>query len=82
MPACFLKLVLTLVIGFALPHQEHLDYEIIQSLNPEFNKAVIRVNVFREHRQTVQVRLVPKLCGVGSVLLAFNGSKVFSGIVF
>uniref|UniRef100_A0A8I5NBA6 RNA cytidine acetyltransferase n=1 Tax=Papio anubis TaxID=9555 RepID=A0A8I5NBA6_PAPAN len=34
--------------------QEHLDYEIIQSLNPEFNKAVIRVNVFREHRQTIQ----------------------------
>ncbi|XP_036182162.1 RNA cytidine acetyltransferase isoform X4 [Myotis myotis] len=41
--------------GFdALQYQEHLDYEIIQSLNPEFNKAVIRVNVFREHRQTVQ----------------------------
>lgn len=35
--------------------QEHLDYEIIQSLNPEFNKAVVRVNVFREHRQTIQV---------------------------
>uniref|UniRef100_A0A452G5Y5 RNA cytidine acetyltransferase n=1 Tax=Capra hircus TaxID=9925 RepID=A0A452G5Y5_CAPHI len=41
--------------GFdALQYQEHLDYEIIQSLNPEFNKAVIRVNVFREHRQTIQ----------------------------
>lgn len=35
--------------------QEHLDYEIVQSLNPEFNKAVIRVNVFKEHRQTIQV---------------------------
>uniref|UniRef100_A0A8C9EKT4 RNA cytidine acetyltransferase n=1 Tax=Pavo cristatus TaxID=9049 RepID=A0A8C9EKT4_PAVCR len=34
--------------------QEHLDYEIIQSLNPEFNKAVVRVNVFKEHRQTIQ----------------------------
>ncbi|ETE70017.1 N-acetyltransferase 10, partial [Ophiophagus hannah] len=33
---------------------EHLDYEIIQSLNPEFSKAVVRVNVFREHRQTIQ----------------------------
>uniref|UniRef100_A0A8C9EK90 RNA cytidine acetyltransferase n=1 Tax=Pavo cristatus TaxID=9049 RepID=A0A8C9EK90_PAVCR len=33
---------------------EHLDYEIIQSLNPEFNKAVVRVNVFKEHRQTIQ----------------------------
>lgn len=41
--------------GFdALQYQEHLDYEIVQSLNPEFNKAVIRVNVFREHRQTIQ----------------------------
>ncbi|XP_040416306.1 RNA cytidine acetyltransferase [Cygnus olor] len=41
--------------GFdALQYQEHLDYEIIQSLNPEFNKAVIRVNVFKEHRQTIQ----------------------------
>ena len=35
--------------------QEHLDYELVQSTNPEFNKAVVRVNVFREHRQTVQV---------------------------
>lgn len=35
--------------------QEHLDYEIVQSLNPEFNKAVVRVNVFKEHRQTIQV---------------------------
>ncbi|KAG9328103.1 hypothetical protein JZ751_016551 [Albula glossodonta] len=36
------------------PSQEHLDYEIIQSLNPEFNKAVVRVNIFKEHRQTIQ----------------------------
>lgn len=40
---------------FAFIFKEHLDYEIIQSLNPEFNKAVVRVNVFREHRQTIQV---------------------------
>ncbi|MGH0145470.1 UNVERIFIED_CONTAM: hypothetical protein FKN15_005422 [Acipenser sinensis] len=41
--------------GFdALEYQEHLDYEIIQSLNPEFNKAVVRVNIFKEHRQTIQ----------------------------
>ncbi|XP_014734360.1 PREDICTED: N-acetyltransferase 10 [Sturnus vulgaris] len=41
--------------GFdALQYQEHLDYEIVQSLNPEFNKAVVRVNVFKEHRQTIQ----------------------------
>ena len=41
--------------GFdALDYQEHVDYEIIQSTNPEFNNAVIRVNVFKEHRQTIQ----------------------------
>uniref|UniRef100_A0A8D3D3V5 RNA cytidine acetyltransferase n=1 Tax=Scophthalmus maximus TaxID=52904 RepID=A0A8D3D3V5_SCOMX len=41
--------------GFdALQYQEHLDYEIIQSLNPEYNKAVVRVNIFKEHRQTIQ----------------------------
>ncbi|KAM9450694.1 RNA cytidine acetyltransferase [Clarias gariepinus] len=37
-----------------LHYQEHLDYEIVQSLNPEFNKAVVRVNIFKEHRQTIQ----------------------------
>jgi len=35
-------------------YQEHLDYDIVQSSNPEFNKAVVRVNVYRTHRQTVQ----------------------------
>ncbi|XP_066922128.1 RNA cytidine acetyltransferase-like [Clytia hemisphaerica] len=41
--------------GFdALDYQEHIDYEIIQSTNPDFNKAVVRVNIFREHRQTIQ----------------------------
>lgn len=42
--------------------QEHLDYEIIQSLNPEFNKAVVRVNIFKEHRQTIQVNETKKFC--------------------
>lgn len=41
--------------GFdALKYTEHLDYEIIQSTNPAFNKAIVRVNVFRGHRQTIQ----------------------------
>lgn len=41
--------------GFdALEFKEHIDYEIVQSTNPEFNKAVVRVNVFRAHRQTIQ----------------------------
>lgn len=43
--------------GFdALEYQEHLDYGLVQSTNPEFNKAIVRVNVFRDHRQTIQVK--------------------------
>ncbi|KAL0584748.1 hypothetical protein ABG067_005486 [Albugo candida] len=41
--------------GFdGLKYKEHLDYEILQSTNPDFHHAVIRVNIFREHRQTIQ----------------------------
>ncbi|RKP09881.1 putative nucleolar ATPase Kre33 [Thamnocephalis sphaerospora] len=41
--------------GFdALNYEEHLDYDIVQSTNPDFNKAIVRVNVFRDHRQTIQ----------------------------
>lgn len=44
-----------LFVGFdALGMNEHTDYEIIQSTDPALNKAVIRVNVFKAHRQTVQ----------------------------
>lgn len=44
------------LVGFdALGYQEHLDYGLVQSTNPEFNKATVRVNVFRDHRQTIQV---------------------------
>ncbi|CCL99539.1 uncharacterized protein FIBRA_01557 [Fibroporia radiculosa] len=37
-----------------LGYEEHLDYDIAQSTNPDFNKAIVRVNVFRQHRQTIQ----------------------------
>ena len=41
--------------GFdTLKYDEHLDYDIIQSTNPSFNKAIVRVNVFHAHRQTIQ----------------------------
>ncbi|KAJ3129195.1 N-acetyltransferase 10 [Nowakowskiella sp. JEL0407] len=41
--------------GFdALGYEEHMDYDIVQSTNPEFQKAVVRVNIFKEHRQTIQ----------------------------
>jgi len=38
----------------ALNYKEHTDYEILQSTNPDFNHAVVRVNIFRDHRQTIQ----------------------------
>lgn len=41
--------------GFdALGYLDHSDYTIIQSTNPDFNKAVVRVNVHKAHRQTIQ----------------------------
>ncbi|XP_076252459.1 RNA cytidine acetyltransferase l(1)G0020 isoform X1 [Rhynchophorus ferrugineus] len=41
--------------GFdALEYQEHIDYGLVQSTNPDFNKAIVRVNIFRDHRQTIQ----------------------------
>lgn len=38
----------------ALTYKENMHYEIIQSTNPDFNNSVIRVNVFKTHRQFVQ----------------------------
>ena len=41
--------------GFdALDYDEPNDYTIIQSINPDFNKAIVRVNIHRQHRQTIQ----------------------------
>ena len=37
----------------ALNYKEHQDYEILQSTNPEFNNAVVRINIYRDHRQTI-----------------------------
>lgn len=37
-----------------LGYKESLDYEAVESANPAFGRAIVRVNVFRDHRQTVQ----------------------------
>lgn len=37
----------------ALGYTEHADYEAVQSTNPNFNRAVVRINLFRSHRQSV-----------------------------
>ena len=34
----------------ALNYKEQQDYEILSSTNPEFNNAVVRVNIYRDHR--------------------------------
>jgi len=38
----------------ALDYTDHIDYTIIQSTNADWNKAIVRVNVHRQHRQTIQ----------------------------
>jgi len=41
--------------GFdALGMQEHQQYELVQADNPDLNKALVRINIFKDHRQTVQ----------------------------
>ena len=45
----------------ALGYSEHVDYDLVESTNPAFNKAIVRVNVFRDHRQ-VPVLAPPCCC--------------------
>ncbi len=41
--------------GFeSLSYLDHVDYTKVQSTNPDFNKAIVKVNVHRQHRQTIQ----------------------------
>ncbi|CAN0865244.1 RNA cytidine acetyltransferase 1 [Linum grandiflorum] len=41
--------------GFAaLDYKEHLDYDVVQSSNSEFKKAIVRINIYKQHRQTIQ----------------------------
>jgi N-acetyltransferase 10 len=35
----------------ALEYKEHLDYDIMESTNPAFARAIVRVNIYRSHRQ-------------------------------
>lgn len=35
----------------ALDYKEHLDYDLVESTNPDFGKAIVRVNIYRSHRQ-------------------------------
>ena len=37
-----------------LGYKEFLDYDLVKSSNKEWNEAVVRVNIFKNHRQTIQ----------------------------
>ncbi|XP_024980530.1 RNA cytidine acetyltransferase 2-like isoform X3 [Cynara cardunculus var. scolymus] len=37
-----------------LEYKEHLDYDIVKSSNPELKKVTIRINIYKQHRQTIQ----------------------------
>eukprot|EP00475_Leptophrys_vorax_P004586 TRINITY_DN12740_c0_g2_i1.p1 TRINITY_DN12740_c0_g2~~TRINITY_DN12740_c0_g2_i1.p1 ORF type:complete len:761 (-),score=225.24 TRINITY_DN12740_c0_g2_i1:25-2214(-) len=51
-----LKTLFEMVLkGFdALEYKEHRDYELLQSTNAEFGDCIVRINIFKEHRQTIQ----------------------------
>lgn len=41
--------------GFdALDYKEHTDFTVVESANPDLRKTVVRINVFHQHRQTIQ----------------------------
>ncbi|KAK4790926.1 hypothetical protein SAY86_031339 [Trapa natans] len=41
--------------GFnVLEYKEHIDYDVVKSTNPEFKKATVRINIYKQHRQTIQ----------------------------
>ena len=47
---------LSLACDLAFYLQEHIDYDVVKSANPDFKKATVRINIFKQHRQTIQVR--------------------------
>ncbi|KAG2617256.1 hypothetical protein PVAP13_3NG179514 [Panicum virgatum] len=38
----------------ALEYKEHLHYDVVKSADPELKKATIQINVYKQHRQTIQ----------------------------
>lgn len=58
------------VTYYMLILQEHLDYDIVISNNPEFKKSIVRINIYKQHRQTIQVS------NIGEELYHDNGSSI------
>ena len=63
-----------LIVGLkALEYHEHTDFEVVYSTGGENGKYPIRVNIFKEHRQTVEYILPTQLDKLGSCeLLAID----------
>ncbi|KAL9253303.1 RNA cytidine acetyltransferase 1-like protein [Drosera capensis] len=41
--------------GFdSLEYKEHVDFDVVRSSNPEFKQAIVRFNVYMQHRQSIQ----------------------------
>ncbi len=40
----------------AMGYEETLDYEVVRTGNEDWGRAVVRINIFKGHRQTIQVR--------------------------
>lgn len=51
-----LKTVFEFIVSglVALKYTEHLDFEVIQEHQGEIGKVVVRINIFKHHRQTIQ----------------------------
>ncbi len=46
----------------SLDYKEHIDYDLVESTNPAFQKAIVRVNVFRSHRQVGTIQAANRCC--------------------
>ncbi|KAG1346399.1 putative RNA cytidine acetyltransferase 1 [Cocos nucifera] len=38
----------------ALEYKEHLHYDVVKSADPDLKKATVQINVYKQHRQTIQ----------------------------
>ncbi|KAL3818839.1 hypothetical protein ACJIZ3_004744 [Penstemon smallii] len=37
-----------------LEYKEHLDYDVVKSTNSDFKNSTVRINIYKQHRQTIQ----------------------------
>uniref|UniRef100_A0A1D1YUK9 RNA cytidine acetyltransferase n=1 Tax=Anthurium amnicola TaxID=1678845 RepID=A0A1D1YUK9_9ARAE len=38
----------------SLQYKEHLHYDVVKSADPDLKKATVRINIYKQHRQTIQ----------------------------